>query len=71
VLVADAHSHGVELLPPDVNRSGVHCTMEGQAVRIGLSWVKGLTEKSAGALVTERQRNGEFTSLPDFLSRTV
>ena len=40
------------------------------AVRIGLRYVKGLSETTARAVEEERQRGGEFRSLFDLLERT-
>src|SRR5213079_1556392 len=34
-LVRDAQRRGVEVRPPDVNRSAAKCALEGDAVRIG------------------------------------
>ncbi len=42
----------------------------GLAVRVGLRYVKGLSEATARAVEEERQRAGEFRSLFDFLERT-
>lgn len=41
---------GVRLLPPDVNRAEEACTVEGDAVRLGLQRVKRLTARSRKAL---------------------
>jgi error-prone DNA polymerase len=70
VLVNDGKRHGVEVLPPDVNRSGANCTMEGEAVRVGLRYVQGLSEATAREVEEERERNGPFRSLFDLLERT-
>jgi error-prone DNA polymerase len=69
VLVNDGKRHGVEVLPPDINRSGADCAVEGDAVRVGLRYVKGLSEATARE-VEERRRDGEYRSLFDFLERT-
>lgn len=73
-LVQDAKRRGVEVLPPDVNRSGPACTVEvmpsgERAVRIGLSYVKGLGTKAAERIVAEREANGAYPSLEAFLQR--
>jgi error-prone DNA polymerase len=70
VLVNDGKRHGVEALSPDINRSDANCSIEGDAVRIGLRYVKGLSETTAREVEGERQRTGEFRSLFDFLERT-
>jgi len=66
----DARRHGIETLLPHVNRSGVRCTAEGKDLRIGLGFVRGWGEEIAERVVVERERNGPFQSLPDFLRRT-
>lgn len=70
VLVNDGKRHGVAILPPDVNRSRASCSVEGDAVRIGLGYVKGLSAAMAQEVEAERQRHGPFRSLFDFLERT-
>jgi error-prone DNA polymerase len=43
-LVQDARRHGVEVRPPDVNASEWDCTLEADALRLGLRMVGGLSE---------------------------
>lgn len=69
VLVNDGKRHGVEALPPEINRSGANCTVEGDAVRVGLRYVKRLSETTARE-VAEEQKRGPFRSLFDFVERT-
>jgi DNA-directed DNA polymerase III PolC len=73
VYVEEARRLGVAILPPDVNKSGTGFTLERRAgapgLRIGLERVKGLSEGSRAALVSERERGGAYLSLPDFLER--
>jgi error-prone DNA polymerase len=66
----DARRHGIETLLPHVNRSAVRCTAEGKDLRIGLGFVRGWGEEIAEHVVAEREENGPFRSLPDFLRRT-
>ncbi|HRA30297.1 MAG TPA: DNA polymerase III subunit alpha [Thermomicrobiales bacterium] len=66
----DAKRHGVSILLPDVNRSAGPCAVEGQAVRIGLGHVDGLSEEIARAVVAERQRGGPYQSLIDLARRS-
>jgi error-prone DNA polymerase len=69
-LVRDAQRRGVEVRPPDVNLSGVDCSWEEGAVRLGLKYVKSVGEDDAEAVVAEREANGEFTDVGN-LSRRV
>jgi error-prone DNA polymerase len=68
-LVRDAQRRGVEVFPPDVNRSAARCQIEGQAVRVGLGYIKGLGEEPAKAFVAEREREGAFGSVIELAQR--
>ncbi|MCI0820647.1 MAG: error-prone DNA polymerase, partial [Chloroflexi bacterium] len=70
VLLNDGRRHGVDVLPPDINQSGADCSIEGAAVRIGLRYTRGLSKEAAQPVEAERERNGEFRSLFNFLERT-
>jgi error-prone DNA polymerase len=69
-LVRDAQRRDVETRPPDVNRSGVGCTIEDGAVRIGLKYVQGVGEDDARAIVEEREDGGAYTGIRDLAQRT-
>jgi DNA polymerase III alpha subunit len=64
----DAKRHGVGVLLPDVNLSSDGFTVEGGAVRVGLSRVRGLSEETRRALAAARTRR-PFRGLEDFLVR--
>jgi error-prone DNA polymerase len=69
-LVHEAQRRRTEVRTPDVNRSDVECTVEGQAVRIGLGYITGLRADEAQTLVDERGRGGRYESLADLASRS-
>lgn len=60
---------GIELLPPDVNHAAVQFSVENGAVRYALSAVKGVGEAAMESVVAEREKNGKFKSLSDFIRR--
>ncbi|MDH5589243.1 MAG: DNA polymerase III subunit alpha [Gemmatimonadota bacterium] len=66
----DARRNGIRTLLPDVNRSRVECTVEGTDLRIGLGFVQGWGVEVARNVVEERERDGPFVSISDFLRRT-
>ena len=68
-LVRDAQRRGVEVLPPDVTRSGAMCRIEGGAVRVGLAYIRGVGEEPATTLVAERERGGPFRGVSDLVQR--
>ncbi|UCG86219.1 MAG: error-prone DNA polymerase, partial [Gemmatimonadota bacterium] len=65
----DAGRHNVEIRLPDINHSDVHCIVEDDAVRVGLSFVRNWGQDVAEATVIERAQNGPYLSLPDFVRR--
>jgi len=67
--MAIARERNASFLLCDVNKSDVEFTLEGDAIRAGLAIVKHVGETSARAIVSERRRSGDFTSLTDFCSR--
>jgi len=68
-LVRDAQRHGVQTLPPDVNASAAMSEVQEGGVRVGLSFVQGIGEDDAKALVEERDCNGPFTSVRGLAQR--
>ena len=68
-LVRDAQRRGIEVQPPDLNASDVLCRLEGDAVRVGLAYIKGLGEEPATALMEERHAGGPFRSVQDLAQR--
>jgi DNA polymerase-3 subunit alpha len=69
MFVEDIRRGGVECLPPDINASDAHFTVEGGAVRYALGALKGVGDKAMEELVAERERGGPFNSLEDFSAR--
>lgn len=60
---------GLKLLPPDVNESDSGFTPLDNAVRFGLSAIKGIGTASVQYIIEARSEGGKFTSLFDFASR--
>jgi DNA-directed DNA polymerase III PolC len=73
VYLEDARRLQVELLPPDVNISGAWCAVpappRSRGIRLGLQFIKGLSERTIAALVGERQNRGRYNALPDLMGR--
>jgi DNA polymerase-3 subunit alpha len=69
VFVEDMRRGGIECLPPDINASKAHFTVENGAVRYALGALKGVGEKAMESLVEERTGGGPFGSLEDFAAR--
>jgi error-prone DNA polymerase len=70
-LVHEAQRRGITVLGLDVNASGVQCTVEHGAVRLGLGYVKGVVADEVRELVVERKRGGPFRDLGELAARTA
>lgn len=70
VLLEESRRIGTEVLPPDVNESGVHFSVVDGKIRFGLQAIKNVGESSAVAIVEEREQGGKFDRLADLVSRT-
>lgn len=70
VYIQEARRLGLKILLPCVNKSSYEYTGSGAELRIGLQAVKNLKRHTAETLIEEREENGAYTSLKDFLVRT-
>jgi error-prone DNA polymerase len=83
-LVRDAQRRGVEVRPPDVNRSEARCSLEARheggvwlepdtcsshTVRVGLAYVASVGKDDAEALEAERSANGPYRDVGDLARR--
>ena len=68
-LVEEARRLGIEVHTPDVNRSESAFTLEGNAVRFGLTAVKNVGKGSVEAIVAARKSGGPFVSIGDLCRR--
>ncbi len=69
-LLDECKSLKIEVLGPDVNES--HCNFgvnDKSQIRFGLMAIKGLGESAAECIVRERESNGPYKSIFDFVER--
>lgn len=64
-----ARQHNIEVLQPDINKSEAYFSVEGNNLRFGLGGLKNVGVGLVEEIVKEREKNGEFTDLSNFLSR--
>ena len=69
MLVGECRRMGIEILPPDINRSQSDFTIEGNAIRFGLSAIKNVGEGAVELILQERAAGGPFKDLADFCRR--
>ena len=67
--ILNCRQMGIQILPPDINKSEGNFSVEEGGIRYGLSAVKGIGKPVMDAIVAERETAGYFTSLKDFCQR--
>ncbi len=67
--ISEARRMGLAVLPPDINRSEIKYTGKNKEIRIGFMQLKELTLEAKESIVYERNKNGFFISIEDFLKR--
>ncbi|MEO5939658.1 MAG: OB-fold nucleic acid binding domain-containing protein, partial [Candidatus Limnocylindrales bacterium] len=67
--IAECRRMGIDVRPPDVHRSDVEFTVEGESIRFGLLAVKNVGQSAIESIVAARKEGGPFKSLADLCSR--
>ena len=67
--ISECKDMGIAVLPPDINHSEDHFTVEGDAIRFGLGAVKNVGRGLIRSMAAKRAEGGPFKSLEDFLQR--
>ncbi len=69
-IMADCKAHKIRVLSPDVNESYNKFTVNAKGdIRFGLGGIKGFGDNVVQALLAEREENGLFTDIYDFVER--
>jgi len=66
-----ARELGIKILPPDVNKSVAEFSVEDGNIRFGFDAIKSLGRPTINAIIREREDNGQFHSMQDFINRMV
>ncbi len=69
--IVDCRAHGIDVLAPDVNVSGVDFSVSGEAIRFGLAAVRNVGPKAVEAIVQEREANGVYKGLAELCRRVT
>ncbi len=67
--IKEAIKNGIDVLPPDINRSQYEFIVEGRGIRFGLGGIKNIGRSAVESILKEREK-GEFEDFMDFLERT-
>jgi error-prone DNA polymerase len=69
VYIHEARMSGAKIHNPCVNKSDFQTNVYGKNIFLGFQHLKSLDSKTAELIVTERNENGEYKSLEDFINR--
>jgi len=67
VVLDEARRMGLELLPPSINRSQAHFTVEDGRIRFGLGAIKGVGLGAIEAILKAREKHGPFRTIFDLV----
>lgn len=67
--ILDARDFGVEVLPPNINKSEMNFSVNDNKILFGLSAISGIGESVAVEIINERNANGKFKNFNDLLQR--
>ncbi|MGI6705776.1 MAG: DNA polymerase III subunit alpha [Clostridia bacterium] len=60
---------GIQVLPPDINKSYAKFTVEGNGIRFGLAAVKNVGYNAIQAIIGAREQKGTFADFYDFCGK--
>jgi DNA polymerase-3 subunit alpha len=67
--IHEARLHGAEIKTPCINNSDVLSVIKGKTIYLGFQLIAGLEAQAAKAIVAERQKNGPFADVYEFIKR--
>ncbi|MEE8717640.1 MAG: DNA polymerase III subunit alpha [Coriobacteriales bacterium] len=67
--VSSCRHEGINVLPPDINESGKDFTATPGGIRFGFAGIRGVGESVGECIMAERDQNGPFKDIYDFLER--
>ena len=69
-IMDDCKKNGIKVLNPDINESDSKFTVNKQGeIRFGLGGIKGFGDNIVRAILAEREENGQFADIFDFVER--
>lgn len=69
-LMDESRSMGINVLGPDINESSLKFSVNRRGdIRFGLGAIKGVGESAVQSILSEREMNGPFKSIFDFVQR--
>lgn len=65
----ECKASGIDVIQPDINKSGADFRVENGKIRYALGAIKGSSVAAMESIVSEREKNGEFKNISDFCHR--
>lgn len=62
---------GIAILQPDINEGEADFSVSGNNIRYALTAIKGIGRNIVDAIVAEREANGKYQSIQDFIERNM
>jgi DNA polymerase-3 subunit alpha len=69
--VHEARMHGATIIAPHINKSNYLTDIEGTNIYLGFVLVAELEQNTVAHMIAERDQNGLFTDLTDFMKRVM
>ncbi len=69
LFINECRHMGIEVLPPDINQSGVRFSVDNGRIRFGLAAIKNVGEIAVQNIIAVREAGGKFKSFADFCER--
>lgn len=67
--IHEARMHGATIKAPCLNNSRMVCTIQDTTIYLGLGMIAELEQTTIEAILIERELNGPFKDMPDFVNR--
>jgi len=67
--IRECQAMSIPILPPDVNEAGASFVARSQGIRFAMSGIKGVGTGVVEGIVAEREENGPYKNLYDFIER--
>lgn len=65
----ECKASGIDVIQPDINKSGPDFRVENGKIRYALGAIKGVSAAAMESIVKEREKNGVFKNISDFCHR--
>ncbi|RLA08646.1 MAG: DNA polymerase III subunit alpha [Gammaproteobacteria bacterium] len=71
-IIKECNDMGLQIMPPDINQSiDDFYALDDNKIMYGLGAIKGVGSKAIGKLISDREQNGDYKNLDDFLVRNI